>query len=328
MTESQPLLRFSGKKSTRYEADDELKAAVNAALTLEMPLLLTGEPGTGKTSLADAVAEDLELGEVLRFYTTSESQARDVLYQFDHVLRFFHAQSQDPQARDPGKYVRMQALGEAIRSPTRRVVLIDEVDKAPRDFPNSLLHELDQMEFTLQETGERFKAAHRPVVIITNNAEHELPDPFLRRCIFHHITFPNEERLQKILTLHLGGEGPMGQRMRRAGLKENTLQQLREAEVDKKLVSRFLSLRETPGLEKKPGTSELLHWAELLLKECLQPSLKELEHLQRLGERLERLLRMVPFPGALVKLTGDFEKLTGDLEKLKPRHSRPFPQGS
>ena len=203
MTPATTWMRYKGDGSTpsdaavqnrgetgRYLADPKLVTAVNTALAVEQPLLVTGEPGTGKTMLAWSIASELGLGPVLEFHTRSDNQARDTLYDFDYLLRFYHAQTRDARAENLESYIRWQALGEAIRSETPRVVLIDEVDKAPRDFPNDLLDELDRMEFRVPELGLICKSARRPVVVVTSNSERQLPDPFLRRCIFHRIDVP------------------------------------------------------------------------------------------------------------------------------------------
>ena len=180
------------------------------------------------------------------FHTRSDHQARDALYEIDHLLRFYHAQIHDERATQPELYIRWNALGEAIRSPTRRVVLIDEIDKAPRDFPNDLLDEIDQMEFRVPELAMTFRAAHRPVVIITSNSERQLPDPFLRRCVFHRIEFPASDRLQAILAQRLGhleSAGAADRRPPSSGSKRSA---------------------RCPGLEKKPATGELIAWVKVL----------------------------------------------------------------
>ena len=229
----------------RYLADPQLVNAVNTAVIVEQPLLVTGEPGTGKTALAWSVATELGLGAVLDFHTRSDHQARDALYEMDHLMRFYHAQIHDERAAKPELYVKWNALGEAIKSGDRRLVLIDEIDKAPRDFPNDLLDEIDQMEFRVPELSMKFRATHRPVVIITSNSERQLPDPFLRRCVFHRIEFPTGDRLQQILS----------ERLSHLALAE------RLAAV---AVKRFEEVRSLPGLEKKPATGELLAWVKVL----------------------------------------------------------------
>lgn len=263
----------------RYLADPQLVSAVNTALIVEQPLLVTGEPGTGKTTLAWSVASELGLGDVLEFHTRSDHQAADALFEIDHLLRFYHAQVQDQRATRPEFYVRWNALGEAIRSPVRRVVLIDEIDKAPRDFPNDLLDEIDQMEFRVPALDLSFKATERPVVIITSNSERQLPDPFLRRCVFHRIEFPPSDRLQQILR----------ERLDHLQLPERLLDVA---------VRRFEEIRALPGLEKRPATGELLAWVRVLVATGVDAA--DLER---------RLLKDIPSPSALVKTEQDTRAL-------------------
>jgi MoxR-like ATPase len=263
----------------RYLADARLVTAVNTALAVEQPLLVTGEAGTGKTMLAWSIASELALGPVLAFHTRSDHQARDTLYTVDHLLRFYHAQRNDARAENAEAYVRWQALGEAIRAPQPRVVLIDEVDKAPRDFPNDLLDEIDRMEFSVPELGASWKAAHRPVVIITSNSERQLPDPFLRRCVFHRIDFPAGDRLRAILHERLGHLG-LGDRL-----------------VDV-ATARFEQMRGLSGWDKKPSTAELIAWVRVLHKSGIDP------------EALSRLpTAELPFAGALAKTEQDTDLL-------------------
>jgi MoxR-like ATPase len=259
----------------RYLADARLITTVNTALAVGQPLLVTGEPGTGKTMLAWSVATELGLGPVLEFHTRSDNQARDALYDFDYLLRFYHAQTRDPRAEQLESYIRWHALGEAIRSPVQRVVLIDEIDKAPRDFPNDLLDELDRMEFRVPELGLTCAASFRPVVIITSNSERQLPDPFLRRCIFHRLEFPTGDRLQAILRERLGGLG-LSQRL---------------IEV---ATSRFEQLRQLPGFEKLPSTAELIAWVRVLHASGTDPEALRQSPLSQL-----------PFQGAIVKSEQD-----------------------
>lgn len=237
----------------KYLASEELADAVNIAIAVGQPLLVTGEPGCGKTRLAWSIADELGLGEPLVFQTRSTSRAQDLLYRYDAVLRFHDIQvrTQTPDGRfhadDPSRYVAYQALGQAIRGDARRVVLIDEIDKAPRDFPNDLLHELDRMSFSVPELklDRPFTATVRPIVVITSNSERQLPQPFLRRCVFHHIEFPDRDRLCNIVQQRLG---PLGLDL---GLVT--------AAVD-----RFVAIRELPRLSKPPATSELLAWVQAL----------------------------------------------------------------
>lgn len=226
-----------------YLADAELVEAVNVAICVGQPLLVTGEPGCGKTRLAWSVARELGLGEPLSFFTRSTSRAQDLLYSYDAVRRFHDIQTGNPRSADAINYIRYESLGQAIVEGQRRVVLIDEIDKAPRDFPNDLLNELDRMSFEIRELDEdRVKStAVRPVVIITSNSEVQLPLPFLRRCVFHHIRFPEPAKLVRIIQERLGDCDLDG------GLVEAA-------------VERFGEVREIRGLLKRPTTGELLTW--------------------------------------------------------------------
>jgi MoxR-like ATPase len=259
----------------RYLADPRLVTAVNTAITVGQPLLVTGEPGTGKTMLAWSIASELGLGPVLEFHTRSDNQARDVLYDVDYLLRFYHAQTRDPRAEQIESYVRWQALGEAIRDKEQRLVLIDEIDKAPRDFPNDLLDELDRMEFRVPELSLTCRATARPVVLITSNSERQLPDPFLRRCIFHRLDFPSGDRLQAILRERLG--------------HLNLSDKLVEVAT-----ARFEQLRKTPGFEKLPSTAELIAWVKVLQAAGVDPDTLRKSKLSEL-----------PFTGALIKSEQD-----------------------
>lgn len=262
----------------RYLASRDLAAAVNTALAVEQPLLVTGEAGTGKTVLAYAVAAELELGEVEVFNVRSDHQGRDLLYEFDNLQRFYDAQVKDDRARDRSNYMRLGPLGRAIASDTRRMVLVDEIDKAPRDFPNDLLAAIDLMEVRIPEIDYHVRAKFRPVVVITSNRESQLPDPFLRRCVFHHIEFPGEEQLQAILKERLGDLEP-------------------GADLRKRVVSKFLALREVEGLQKHPATGELLTWIRVLASAGVPP------------EKLETDLGSLPFLGSLLKIREDLDRV-------------------
>ena len=233
------------ESTSTYVATDDLKVAVNAAVTLERPLLVKGEPGTGKTVLAKEVADSLG-APLIEWHVKSTTKAAQGLYEYDAVARLRDSQLGEERATDVRNYIRRGKLWEAFTAESRPVLLIDEIDKADIEFPNDLLQELDRMEFFVYETGETVTAAQRPVIIITSNNEKELPDAFLRRCFFHYIQFPDAETMKSIVDVHF------------PGIKEALV---REA------LTRFYALRETPGLKKKPSTSELLDWLKLLLVE-------------------------------------------------------------
>jgi MoxR-like ATPase len=272
-------MRFSG--TDRYVAPRELQLAVNAAITLERPLLVKGEPGTGKTLLAQEIARAAG-APLIEWHIKSSTKAQHGLYEYDAVNRLRDAQLGDPRASQISNYVVPGKLWEAFASEQRLVLLIDEIDKADIEFPNDLLRELDRMEFYVYETQELVRARTRPIVIITSNNEKELPDAFLRRCFFHYIRFPDEETLRQIVDVHF------------PGLKQDLL---REA------LAAFFQLRETPGLRKKPSTSELLDWLKLLLAEDIPAD--------TLREKNQRK-SIPPLYGALLKNEQDvslFEKI-------------------
>ena len=233
------FLRFRG--SDRYLTNESLESAVNCALALEKPLLVRGEPGTGKTELACAIAQGLNLP-LIRWHVKSTTRAQEGLYTYDTVQRLYDSRFDDAQVHDIRHYIQLGPLGQAFSAPEKVVLLIDEVDKADIEFPNDLLNELDRMSFMIPELREEVAAVHRPVVIITSNNEKELPDPFLRRCIFHFIEFPDQELLARILKVH------------HPDLDEQLSQQALQA---------FFALREAP-LRKRPSTSELIDWVAAL----------------------------------------------------------------
>lgn len=238
---------FAG--SDRYLVSRSLSMAVNAAIVLEKPLLIKGEPGTGKTVLAEAVAESLG-ADLIRWHIKSTTKAQQGLYEYDAVARLRDSQLGDPRVGEIHHYIRRGKLWQAFCAEQRPVLLIDEIDKADIEFPNDLLLELDRMEFDVYETGERIKARQRPVVIITSNNEKELPDAFLRRCFFHYIRFPDKAEMQAIVKLH------------HPNLKESLLAEAMDL---------FFELRNVEGLRKKPSTSELLDWIRLLLADDIAP---------------------------------------------------------
>ena len=271
-------MRFEGTET--YVATDDLSIAVNASIALERPLLVKGEPGTGKTELARQVADALGLP-MIEWNIKSTTKAQQGLYEYDAVSRLRDSQLGDPKVNDVKNYIKPGKLWQAFEAGERVLLLIDEIDKADIEFPNDLLQELDRMEFHVYETGETVKARQRPVVIITSNNEKELPDAFLRRCFFHYIQFPDAQTMAQIIDVHF----------------PNIKQELVEAAL-----TQFYALRETPGLKKKPSTSEVLDWLKLLLAEDLAP-----EDLQ--GSATDALPKL---HGALLKNEQDvhlFERL-------------------
>ena len=240
-------MRFEGTED--YVATDDLQIAVNASITLERPLLVKGEPGTGKTVLAHEIAEALG-APLIEWHVKSTTKAQHGLYEYDAVARLRDGQLGDDRVKDIGNYIVRGKLWEAFESEMRPVLLIDEIDKADIEFPNDLLLELDRMEFHVYETKETVAARHRPIVIITSNNEKELPDAFLRRCFFHYIAFPDADTMTRIVDVHFP---KIKQRL------------LREA------LTSFYDLRDVPGLKKKPSTSELLDWLKLLVAEDIAP---------------------------------------------------------
>src|SRR5246500_2238067 len=273
------LMRFEG--TSGYVATDDLKVAVNAAIALERPLLVKGEPGTGKTVLALEIAKSLT-APLIEWHIKSTTKALQGLYEYDAVSRLRDSQLGDERVRDIRNYIKRGKLWDAFVADARPVLLIDEIDKADIEFPNDLLQELDRMEFFVYETGENIKAKLRPIVMITSNNEKELPDAFLRRCFFHYIKFPDADTMGRIVDVHFPG-------------------------IKKRLVEEalriFFEVRELPGLKKKPSTSELLDWLKLLLNEEITP--------EQLRERDPRKL-IPPLHGALLKNEQDvhlFERL-------------------
>jgi len=273
------MQRFEG--TGRYVAPDDLKVAVNAAVALRRPLLVKGEPGTGKTVLAHEIARSLG-AELIEWSVKSTTRAQQGLYEYDAVARLRDGQLGDARVHDIANYIRPGKLWDAFTRPSPPVLLIDEIDKADIEFPNDLLQELDRMEFHVYETGETVRAVERPVVIVTSNNEKELPDAFLRRCFFHYIRFPDPDTMRAIVDVHFPG-------------------------IQRTLVGRalevFYQVRETPGLKKKPSTSELLDWLKLLLHEEMP--------LEVLQDR-DPTRAIPPLHGALLKNEADvmlFERL-------------------
>ncbi|MFQ9017324.1 MAG: AAA family ATPase [[Clostridium] symbiosum] len=263
-------MQFHG--SEEYIASDELIRSVNIAAALKKPLLLKGEPGTGKTMLAEAIAKSLGM-ELLIWNIKSTTRAQDGLYVYDTVQRLYDSQFGTEGVNDIGKYIRLGKLGEAFKREKQTVLLIDEIDKADLEFPNDLLWELDKMEFYIPETGETVKATVRPIVIITSNAEKELPDAFLRRCIFHYIAFPDASMMERIIKAHY------------PDLEQKLIDGVLEA---------FYKIRDIRGLQKKPSTSEVLDWIQAL-------SIG--------GIPVKKLEREIPFAGVLLKKTEDLKQV-------------------
>jgi MoxR-like ATPase len=278
-------MRFEGTE--RYVASDALRLAVNAAMTLERPLLIKGEPGTGKTLLAEELAGAVD-APLITWHVKSTTKAHQGLYEYDAVSRLRDSQLGDPRVGDIRHYIRRGKLWEAFVSEQRAVLLIDEIDKADIEFPNDLLQELDRMEFYVHETDETIRATLRPIIIITSNNEKELPDAFLRRCFFHYISFPDRATLERIVAVHY-------------------------PDIERSLVDRalemFFDLREVPGLKKKPSTSELIDWLKLLLADRI-PASALLEH--------DPAKAIPPLYGALVKNEQDVQLL----ERLAFMHRR------
>ncbi len=271
--------KFQGTEN--YIATEDLRIAVNAALTLERPLLIKGEPGTGKTVLAEEVSKALDM-KLITWHIKSTTKAQQGLYEYDAITRLRDSQLGDERVKDVKNYINKGKLWEAFEQDKRVVLLIDEIDKADIEFPNDLLQELDRMEFYVYETGETIKAAQRPLVIITSNNEKELPDAFLRRCFFHYISFPDADTMSQIVNVHY------------PDIKDRLV---------KSALSSFYEVRDVPGLKKKPSTSELLDWLKLLMNEDIDPeTLRE----QDAGKMIP------PLHGALIKNEQDvhlFERL-------------------
>lgn len=266
------------KGSDKYVVTEELKNAVNVSIALQKPLLIKGEPGTGKTMLAEAIADALDM-ELLIWGIKSTTKAQEGLYVYDTVQRLYDSQFGEGNVSDIKQYIKLGKLGEAFNSDKQVVLLIDEIDKADLEFPNDLLWELDKMEFYINETKETIKTKHRPIVIITSNAEKELPDAFLRRCIFHYIEFPDAEKMEEIIKVHFGD------------VNETLVEKAMEA---------FYEIRNTKEIQKKPSTSELLDWIQALMIS---------------GVDMDTIKDKIPYLGVLLKKNQDIDVLTDIKEK-------------
>ena len=272
-------MKFEG--TSTYIATEDLKVAVNASITLERPIIVKGEPGTGKTMLAHEVAKSIE-AEIITWHIKSTTKAQQGLYEYDAVTRLRDSQLGDEKVKDIKNYISKGKLWNAFESDKRPVLLIDEIDKADIEFPNDLLLELDRMEFFVYETGETIKAKNRPIVIITSNNEKELPDAFLRRCFFHYIKFPEAETMEEIVNVHF------------PEIKQNLI---------KEAFKIFYDIRDVPGIKKKPSTSELIDWLKLLMTDDIDA--------KTLKEKDPKKL-IPPLHGALLKNEQDvhlFERL-------------------
>ena len=278
---STTFLQFTGTES--YLVSPELRDAVNVAIALEKPLLIKGEPGTGKTQLSEAIAEDLGL-DLLSWNIKSSSKAQDGLYVYDTVQRLNDARFGDRDISDIRHYIKHGPVGRSFAADQRVVLLIDEIDKADMEFPNDLLHELDRMSFLVDETGETVTARHRPIVIITSNNEKELPDAFLRRCVFHYIAFPDRDLMQDIVRVH------------HPDVEEALL---------KEVLMAFYWLREQAEVRKRPSTSELIDWIAAL---------------RRAGMPADTIQEKLPFLGVLLKREQDVAAVTGPAGRRRSRH--------
>jgi MoxR-like ATPase len=279
--------KFTGTNT--YIATDDLKIAVNAAVTLERPILIKGEPGTGKTQLAFEIASALKRP-IFEWHIKSTTKAQQGLYDYDAVARLRDSQLGDDRVHDIANYILRGTVWEAFECDVQPVLLIDEIDKADIEFPNDLLQELDRMEFYVYETKQLVKATHRPIIVITSNNEKELPDAFLRRCFFHYIKFPDQDTMARIVDVHY------------PGLKKELLKEALES---------FYKVRDVPGLKKKPSTSELLDWIKLLLAEDISPEALRSQ---------DRRTAIPPLHGALLKNEQDVH-LFGQLVFLNRRNT-------